>query len=182
MVVTDSDALAERCRSLRNLCFQAERRFVHEELGWNYRMTNLQAALGIAQLERLDRFVGRKRAMGRRYRELLEGLPGIELPPDEMPYARNVYWVFGLVLADGVAIDAAEAMRRLGKLGIGTRPFFWPMHEQPVFVRRGLFLGERHPVAERIARRGFYLPSGLGLTDEEIERSAASVRKVLEEA
>jgi perosamine synthetase len=181
MIVTDSEALAERCRGLRNLCFQAERRFVHEELGWNFRMTNLQAALGLAQLERLDGFVERKRRMGRRYGELLAGLQGIELPPAEMPYARNIYWVYGLVLADGVPADAPEVMRRLGKLGIGTRPFFWPMHEQPVFLRRGLFHGERHPVAERIARRGLYLPSGLGLTDEELERSAVALRTVLEE-
>ena len=181
MIVTDSEALAERCRGLRNLCFQAERRFVHEELGWNFRMTNLQAALGLAQLERLDGFVERKRRMGRRYGELLAGIQRIELPPAEMPYARNIYWVYGLVLADGVPADAPEVMRRLGKLGVGTRPFFWPMHEQPVFLRRGLFHGERHPVAERIARRGLYLPSGLGLTDEELERSAVALRTVLEE-
>ena len=181
MVVTDSDALAERCRGLRNLCFQPGRRFVHEQLGWNFRMTNLQAAMGVAQLERLSEFVDRKRRMGRRYGELLEGVPGIELPPAETAYARNVYWVFGLVLGDEVPADAAEVASRLERLGVGTRPFFWPMHEQPVFLRRNWFQGERHPVAERIARRGLYLPSGLGLTDEEQERAAQALRTVLEE-
>lgn len=179
MVVTDDPALAERCRSLRNLCFKPERRFVHDELGWNFRLTNLQAALGLAQLERLDRSVAVKRRMGARYTDFLIGTPGIQLPVASLPYADNVYWVYGIVLEDVVPFDAREAMARLGKLGIGTRPFFWPMHEQPVFLRMGLFESERHPVAERIARRGFYLPSGLALTGEEIERSAAALKEIL---
>ena len=179
MIVTDDDALAERCRSLRNLCFQPQKRFVHEEMGWNFRMTNLQAALGLAQLERLDEFVLRKRAIGRKYTELLAGTPGLQLPLAHSDYADNIYWVYGLVLDDSVPFDAAEAMTRLGKLGIGTRPFFWPMHEQPVFHKMGLFTGEHYPVAERIARRGFYIPSGLALTEEQIERSAAAVREIL---
>lgn len=179
MLVTDDPALAGRCRSLRNLCFKAERRFVHDELGWNLRMTNLQAALGVAQLERLDEFVSIKRRMGARYTELLAGTPGIQLPLAGTDYADNVYWVYGLVLDDGVAMDAGEAMRRLAKHGIGTRPFFWPMHEQPVFRKMGLFADERHPVAERIGRRGFYIPSGMALSGPQIERSAAAVRDIL---
>lgn len=179
MIVTDSDELAERCRSLRNLCFVAGRRFVHEELGWNFRMTNLQAALGLAQLERLDEFAARKRAMGARYRDLLGDLVDIELAPAQTDYASSIYWVFGLVLKDSVDFDAAEAMSRLARLGVGTRPFFWPMHEQPVFRRMGLFADDRHPVAERIARRGFYLPSGMALRPEQIERSAIALRQIL---
>ena len=179
MVVTDDDALAERCRAFRNLCFQPKKRFVHEELGWNFRMTNLQAALGVAQLERLDEFVRRKRRMGARYAELLAGAPGLELPVAQTDYAASIYWVFGVVLADDVPFDAAEMMKRLAKQGIGTRPFFWPMHEQPVFIRKGWFGGESYPVAEKIARRGFYLPSGLGNTDQEIDRAAAAVREVI---
>jgi perosamine synthetase len=181
MIVTDDAGLAERCRSLRNLCFQPGRRFVHEELGFNFRMTNLQAALGLAQLERLDAFARRKRRMGRRYRELLDGLPGIVLPAESSPSSENIYWVFGLVLDEGHPLAAQEAMRRLNELGIGTRPFFWPMHEQPVLRELGLFAGESYPVAERLARRGFYLPSGLGLTDEEQERVARACRRVLGE-
>lgn len=179
MILTDDEALAERCRSLRNLCFKPEQRFVHDELGWNFRMTNLQAAVGVAQLERLDEFVGIKRRMGRRYTELLEGVEGIQLPIPSRDYAENIYWVYGVVLRDEVPFDAKEAMSRLAKLGIGTRPFFWPIHEQPVFRRMGLFEGEKHPVAERIARRGFYLPSGMALTDEQIQRSAAALMEIL---
>jgi len=179
MIVTNDPALAEKCLSLRNLCFKPEQRFVHDELGWNFRMSNLQAALGVAQLERLDEFVERKRRMGAHYTELLADTPRIQLPQAHSEYADNIYWVYGLVLDDKVPFDAKEAMARLGKLGIGTRPFFWPMHEQPVFHKMGLFAGEHHPVAERIARRGFYIPSGMALTHEQMERSAAAVKEIL---
>jgi perosamine synthetase len=180
MVVTDDDALAEHCRSLRNLCFQRERRFVHEKLGWNLRMSNLQAAVGVAQLERLEEFVARKRRMGQRYSELLRGLPGIDLPLARTDYAENIYWVYGVVLDESIPFDAAEAMQQLAARGIATRPYFWPMHEQPVFRRMGLFHGRRYPVAERLARRGFYLPSGLALTDEQVDRAAHALREVVQ--
>ena len=179
MIVTDDPILAGKCRSLRNLCFKPDQRFVHDELGWNFRMTNLQAALGVAQLERLDEFVARKRHIGARYRQLLADVPGIHLPRHKTDFADNIYWVFGLVLDHSVTFDAREAMVRLAALGVGSRPFFWPMHEQPVFRKIGLFAGERHPVSERIARRGFYIPSGLALTEEQIERSATAVREIL---
>lgn len=179
MIVTDDDDLAARCRSLRNLALKPERRFVHDELGWNFRMTNMQAALGLAQLERLDEFVARKRHMFERYTELFANFDRVQLPLAATEYASNVNWVYGLVLSDEVPFDAAEAMRLLGVQGIGCRPFFWPMHEQPVYRRAGLFGGESYPVAERIARRGFYIPSGLSLTDEQISRVVSCVRQVL---
>ena len=179
MVLTDDDQLAERCSSLRNLCFQPKQRFVHEELGYNFRITNLQAALGVAQLERLDEFAARKRSMGKRYTELLRQVGGLQLMPEKTEYADNIYWVFGVVLKDEVPFDAKEAMRRLGQKGIGTRPYFWPMHEQPVFRATGLFEGERYPVAERLARRGFYLPSGMALTEEQMDQVAAEVINLL---
>ncbi len=179
MLVTDDAHLAERCRSLRNLCFQAQKRFQHEEIGWNLRMSNMQAALGVAQLERLDEFVARKRHMGQRYTELLTDIPGLQLPVPRTDYADNIYWVYGLVLQDEVQFDAAEVMRRLSQHKIGTRPFFWPMHEQPVFQKMGLLAGASCPVAERIARRGFYIPSGMALTDEQMERVANTLREVM---
>jgi len=179
MILTDDDKLAEACRSLRNLCFQSHKRFVHERMGWNLRMSNMQAALGLAQLERLDEFVKRKRAMAARYFELLKNVSGVQLPLTETEYAVNIYWVFGVVLNEDVPFDAEEAMRRLAKMGVGTRPFFWPMHEQPVFQRMGLFANERHPAAERMARRGFYLPSGIGLSDKHITKSAEAFKEVL---
>jgi perosamine synthetase len=180
MILTDDDALAERCRSLRNLCFTAKKRFVHEELGYNFRMTNLQAALGVAQLERIDEFVIRKRTIGRLYTELLSDVPGLQLPLARTDYAESIYWVYGVVLKDDVSFDAEEAMRRLGELKIGTRPFFWPMHEQPVFARMGLFVGESYPIAERMARRGFYIPSGMALTEEQIRQVVEGVKKAMQ--
>lgn len=179
MLVTDDAALAERCRSLRNLCFQAGKRFVHEELGWNFRMTNLQAAVGLAQLERLDEFVARKRRMGARYTKLLASVPGLQLPLPATDYADNIYWVYGLVLDESLPLDAEDAMHLLLKAGVGTRPFFWPMHEQPVFQNRGWFAGERYPVAERLARRGFYIPSGMALTDDQIDQAVRAVKEII---
>ncbi len=178
MIVTDDAEIAEQCRSLRNLCFQPKRRFVHEELGFNYRFTNLQAALGLAQIERLDDFIIKKREMGRIYHEHLVKIGLLELLPLKTNYAENIHWVFGMVLSDKVAFDAEEAMARLAQLNIGTRPFFWGMHEQPVFQKMGLFLNEKYPVAERIARRGFYIPSGLALTKYQQDKVIESVKKI----
>lgn len=179
MILVDDDMLAGECRSLRNLCFQPQRRFVHERLGWNLRMTNLQAALGVAQLERLDEFVARKRAIGDRYQRLLAGLPGVQRPLAATEYAENIYWVFGLVLDEAVEFDAVEAMRRLGSKGIGTRPFFYPMHQQPVLRRMGLFQECEMPVAERLYQRGFYIPSGMALTESQAERVAEALYEVI---
>ena len=178
-MLTDDRALADRCRALRNLCFQPHKRFVHEELGWNFRMSNLQAALGIAQLGRLDESVRKKRQMGRRYSQNLGDIDLLQLPLVKTDYAENIYWVFGIVLEEKVPFDAVEMMRKLKDKGIGTRPFFWPMHRQPVFHKRGMFAGETYPVAERLADRGLYLPSGLALTMAQIDTVCRMVREVL---
>lgn len=179
MVVCNDLELAERCRSLRNLCFQKKKRFIHEELGWNFRLTNIQAGLGLAQLEQLEKFVVKKRAMGNIYNNLLSDINVIQKPLVKTSYADNIYWVYGVVLIDEFQHDADEVMKRLGDRGIGTRPFFWPMHEQPVFRKMGLFSNEKHPVSERIARRGFYIPSGLGLTNEQMEEVGKVMHEVL---
>ncbi len=180
MIVTDDEELAEKCRSLRNLCFgKGKKRFVHEELGWNFRMTNLQAAVGLAQLEKLKEHVERKRQIGERYTALLQNVLGLQFSLPETPYAKNIYWVYGLVLKDEVDFDAFEAIKRLSEYKIGTRPFFWPMHEQPVFKKMGLFENEKLPVAEKLARRGFYIPSGLALTDRQIEQVAQAVQEIM---
>lgn len=170
MVLTNDDQLLEKCRSMRNLCFKPEQRFVHDELGWNYRFTNLQAAVGLAQLEKLNEHIKKKREMGRIYTELLADVLNIQLPLPKTTYAENIYWVYGIVLNNNVPFDAKEVMRELGKQGVGTRPFFWPMHKQPVFNMMGLFIDEDYPVSVRIAKRGFYIPSGLALTKKQIYR------------
>jgi perosamine synthetase len=174
MVVTDDERLAARARSLRNLGFgQGDDRFVHEGLGWNFRLTNLQAALGAAQLERIDEIVARKRRMGAEYTRRLRGLPGLQLPV-ERSWARNVYWMYGVVLDEATGLNARAFAQRLRERGVETRPFFLGMHEQPALRRRGLFPGERYPVAERLARQGLYLPSGMALTDEQLAMVCAA--------
>ena len=179
MLVTDDEQLAMDCRSLRNLCFQPKKRFVHERLGWNYRMTNLQAALGLAQLERLDEFVQRKRSMGKKYTQGLRVLNEVQLPLEKTDYAENIYWVFGLVLDDSIGFDAEEAIKMLGEKGIGCRPFFCPMNQQPVLRKMGFFLNESYPVAERLYKQGFYVPSGMALTSEHINHVTKKLIEVL---
>lgn len=181
MVVANDEHIADRCRSLRNLCFIASRRFVHEELGYNFRMTNLQAALGLAQLERLNETVQRKREMGRHYTELLANTTNLQLPVASTPYADNIYWVYGLVLNEELPHTAENIMKTLRERNIGTRPFFWPMHEQPVFRKSGYFQDEAYPVAERLARRGFYLPSGVALTEEQRITVVTELNSVMKE-
>jgi perosamine synthetase len=179
MVLTNKPDLAEKARSLRNLGFRPEHRFYHTELGYNYRLTNIQAALGLAQLERFEDIVARKREMGKLYTEKLKNIPHLQLPIEEN-WARQVYWMYGLVLSEDSGLDAIEFARRLKDRGVETRPFFLGMHEQPVFLERGLFNDERFPVSERIARQGLYLPSGLGLSDDQLATVCAAVREVLQ--
>ena len=169
MILTDNERLADRCRSLRNLCFWPEQRFVHEELGWNFRMTNLQAAIGLAQIERLDDTIAKKRQIGQRYTHFLGDIKNLQLPVPQAVYADNIYWVYGLVIGDKSTFGSNDAILRLRDKQIGARPFFWPMHQQPIFKRMGLFRHESYPIAEQLARKGFYIPSGLSLTDLDVQ-------------
>lgn len=179
MVVTDSEELHKKCRDLKNLCFGAKKRFVHEDLGYNFRMTNLQAALGLAQLERYDEFIRLKRRLGKIYTKLLKNVDSLELPLAKNDSARNIYWVYGVILRKNVPYNADEMILRLGKEKIGTRPFFYPMHWQPVFRKMGLFKGERYPVAEHLSERGFYIPSGLALSVNQMEIVVKTLIKIL---
>jgi perosamine synthetase len=178
MVVTDDPDLAERARNLRNLCFQRDRRFWHAALGHNFRMTNVQAGIGLAQVDRIETHVARKRRMAAMYDERLRDIPGLRLPV-ERPGFKNVYWMYAVVLDDSVAFDGSHFAARLKALGVDTRPFFVGMHEQPALRERGLFEGAHYPVTERLSRRGLYLPSGLALDDAQIETVCAAVRKCL---
>lgn len=170
MIVTNDDKLAETCRSLRNLCFKPGRRFVHDRLGWNMRMTNMQAAIGLAQLERLDEFVEIKRNIGKRYTDMLNGITAFNLPLSHTDYADNIYWVYGLLINSKLDMNAEKAIKILADNGVGARPFFYPMHKQPVLNNMGLFKGEVYPVAEYMSEKGFYIPSGIALKDEQMNR------------
>jgi perosamine synthetase len=178
MILTDDETIAKNCREIRNLYFIPDKRFIHERLGWNFRMTNIQAALGVAQLEQLDKFLKKKRWIGQKYNQLLEKLSGVQLPLLETDYAKNIFWVYGLVLNDATNFDAKKVMNDLLKNGIGSRPFFYPMHQQPVLIKRGLFQDESYPVAEKLYQKGFYLPSGLALTEDQIIHVSKTLKKI----
>jgi perosamine synthetase len=179
MLVTNDEAIAEKARSMRNLCFLPNRRFYHEELGFNFRLTNLQAALGVAQLERMGEIIAHKRWMGQAYTEQLRDVPLLQIPVVK-PWAHHVYWMYGLLVSEEANMDAVEFARRLKVRGVDTRPFFLGMHEQPVFHDRGLFINESYPVTERAARQGLYLPSGLALTEAQLNEVCAIVKEVLQ--
>lgn len=167
MVFTNDLQIRDRCMSLRNLCFQPNNRFVHKELGWNYRMTNLQAALGIAQLEKLDDTIKKKRKIGSIYHNYLNRIKKIKLPLEKTEFAKNIYWVFGIILDPSIG-NAKSFISKLKELKIGTRPFFYPMHEQPIFKEMEIFENKPYPVSEELYAQGLYLPSGITLTEKDV--------------
>jgi perosamine synthetase len=175
IVVTDDRELAKLCRTLMNHAFSEERHFWHQHIGFNYRMTNLQAAVGLAQMERIDEFIEAKRRNAALYKKHLQGIPGIHLPP-EKPWVKNVYWMFGLLLDEEYGMSRDDLQARLLEKGIETRTFFIPMHQQPVYREMGLFIGEEYPIADRLGEWGLYLPSSTTLKEEEIRYIADSVR------
>ena len=180
MILTDNKEFEEKCRLMRNLAFEGKRRFVHHHLAPNYRLTNMQAAIGLAQLENLEQTIEMKKTMGRTYLELLEGFDLIQLPLLKTSYAENIFWVFGILLKDIVNLDADEMINRLKLQGIGSREFFWPIHEQPVFKNESFYSDkDDFPISSKIARCGLYLPSGISLGKDEIVAVCRILRDIL---
>ncbi len=178
MVLTSDPKMAERASSYRNLCFNPKKRFYHTELGYNFRMTNLQAAVGVAQLERIEEFIQLKRHLGEYYRKYLQNIKGIKCQV-EKPWAKMVYWMYCIELDSALGKDAETVMKSLKDSGIETRPFFLGLHQQPALHDLGLFKGESYPVTERIARQGLYLPSGMALTERQIDEVVAALSSVV---
>ncbi len=179
MVVTDDLDLADRCRYYKNLCFSLKgpRDFMHEDVGYNYRMTNVQAAIGVAQLENIQEFIKRRRANAALYTKMLNKVPGMQCPA-EKSYAKNVYWMYGVVLnPDQFGMTRDELCRILGERGVETRFFFKPMHRQKMMRDLGGGRPGDYPVSNRLADHGFYLPSGSGLTRDDIEHICGLVRE-----
>ncbi len=178
MVTTNDRTLAQLAWNLRDHAFSHERHFWHKFVGFNYRMTNLQAAVGLAQVEQLDGFVAARRRNAAEYNCRLYGIPGIRTPA-EAPWAKNVYWMYGIMVDETEYGMSRDALRRvLADHGIETRTFFIPMHCQPVYWQQ--FKGERYPVAENLCKRGFYLPSASSLSLDEIEYVAGVIRKAVQ--
>lgn len=180
MVLTDNPGVADRCRSYRNLCFPrtGARDYVHDDVGYNYRLTNLQAALGVAQLERADELVRRRIAVARLYADRLRGIPGLQLPV-ERPHVRNVYWMYGVVVDRGrFGMDRDALAAALHTAGIDSRPFFKPLHSQPALARAGLEARGAFPVTERLAAGGLYLPTGPAISSSDIDRVCETIARL----
>ncbi len=180
MILTNSKSLDDKFKSLRNLCFIPEQRFIHYELGWNYRMTNLQAALGLGQLKRLSKIVQRKREIGNLYNEYLKNNNFVNLPLKSTLYANNLYWVYGITIKSS-KYNSKDLREELGKHLIGTRPFFYPLHKQPV-LKNYLPISETNlvlPNSEKLWLKGLYLPSGIGIKNEQIKYVAEKLSLIL---
>ena len=180
MVVTSDPSIAARAASYRNLCFHAERRFYHTELCYNFRMTNLQAAVGIAQLERIAETIARRRSLAGYYKERLASVPGVRFQA-ETSCAKPVYWMYAIQLDEALGVDVEVAMRLLKDKGIGTRAFFLGLHAQPVLQKLRLFADEQYPNTDKAHKFGFYLPSGLTLTRSQIDVVCEAVRDIVQE-
>ena len=178
MIVTDNQTLATRCRALRNLYFNDKRRFLHHELGWNHRFTNLQAAIGLAQLEKIIYFIKKKRKIGETYNHKLIDSKYFFKPKKLFGRSKNIYWIYGIVLKKNSGKKLSYIMKALKKMKIETRNFFWPLHKQPILLKIGLFKNERYPVAEYLANNGFYIPSGLGLNKKNQSRVIGCINKI----
>jgi perosamine synthetase len=178
MVVCDDEGVAEDCRSYRNLYFDRHYRFVHGRLGQNFRLTNVQAAIGCAQIDRLPEALRRKTRMAGLYDELLSDQPDLHLPP-RTEGCDNVHWVYGIVLNDEHPLDAEMLQQQLRERGVDSRRFFLGMHQQPVARDSGYVVGENFPVTERLSQRGLYLPSGLAITQQQIETVTDAVKACL---
>ncbi len=176
MITTNREDVARLAWNLRDHAFSTDRHFWHKFVGFNYRMTNLQAAIGLAQTEQLETFVAARRAHAAQYTRLLKQIPGIVTPP-EASWARNVYWMYGILLDKEFGLSRDELRARLARRGIETRTFFIPMHCQPVYFDQ--YRGQRYPVAEDLCRRGLYLPSASSLTSDDIEVVVESINESL---
>jgi perosamine synthetase len=179
MVVSNDEEVITNARLLKDLAFSSDNRYLHERQGFNYRMTNVQAAIGLGQLERIGQLVEIRRSNAIKYNGLLEGVEGITLPV-EKPWAKNVYWMYSIRVEEDFGIDRDHLRIELDKKGIDTRSFFIPMHMQPAFLSTGLFKGEVYPISEGLSKRGLYLPSSPQLTDGQIRYICETIRHIKE--
>ena len=178
MISVNSLQLYKKCCSLRNLCFGRSNRFDHDDLGWNYRMTNIQAALGLSQLKNIKYIVNKKMNIGRCYFQKLKNNKNLQILPPSNLFAKNIYWVVGIVIKKKKII-ASKLTKKLAKYGIQTRPFFWPMHEQTIFKKMNMFRNKKFPNSSYISRYGIYLPSYIKLKKKDIDYISSVISKIL---
>ena len=171
MILTNNKNLYKKCQSLKNLCFgKGLNRFNHDDIGWNYRMTNLQGALGCGQLANIEKIIKRKRDIGKQYISILKNCTKIYIQPYKLNYAKNIFWVFGILLKKNINFSRDQIVKKLLSYNIQTRNFFYPMHKQKVFNKMKIFSKKKLFInAEYLSKNGFYLPSGLGISNKEID-------------
>jgi len=179
MILTNKKYLNERFNDLKNLSFGKNERFLHTDISWNYRFTNIQASLGLSQLRRLKSIVKKKREIGNFYYEKFKDNKKIIIQPKKMSYAKNIYWVFGLILKENNKKRREKIQKNLLKYKIETRPFFCPMHKQKIFHGLGLFKKQKFPISEYMYNSGFYIPAGLNLNKTTQSYIADRVNKVI---
>ena len=181
MILTNNKSFFEKCKSLRNLCFgKGNDRFKHNDIGWNYRLTNIQAAMGCGQLKNISWIIKRKREIGERYHSLLKFNYKITLQPIKFSFAKNIFWVFGILINKNAKIKREKIVKLLLNKNIQTRNFFYPMHRQEIFKKMNIFAKkEQYPNADYLSNNGFYLPSGLGIKNYEIDYVAKTLNNIL---
>ena len=180
MISTNSKLLYNKCNSLKNLCFGKINRFNHDDIGWNYRMTNMQAALGLSQLKNIKNIVKKKIEIGNHYYKTLSLNKNIQILPPSNSYSKNIYWVIGILIKNK-KIHIKSVVNKLLSFGIQTRPFFWPMNEQIIFKKLKTFNNKdnKYPNSKYLSHNGFYLPSYLELKKIEIDFICNAVNKVI---
>ena len=178
MISTNNRRLYEKCKSLRNLCFGKIQRFNHDDIGWNYRMTNIQAVLGINQLKRLDKIVQKKMYIGNYYYNKLSKNKNIYMTPPKISYSKNIYWVVGILIKKK-KILASKIIKILNKHGIGARPFFWPMHDQNIFKKLKIFSKKNYPNSSYLGKYGFYIPSYLKLKNSQMNYIISTINRLI---
>ncbi len=176
MTVTKNSETAEKLNLLRDLAHSKEKRYLHYQIGFNYRMTNLQAAIGVAQMERIDEFIRNRRRNAKLYNSILRDIKGITLPP-EADWAKNIYWLYSILIQDDFGTSRDELLTKLAERGIETRPFFIPMHKQPVFEEMGLISGD-YPIADELCAKGICLPSSSSLKENQINYVCDAIKEI----
>jgi len=172
MVVTNNEKIAEMAKLLRDQAFEPKR-FIHRYVGFNYRITNLQAAIGVAQMDIIDESVNTRRRNAQLYNSLLKDVKGITLPPNAS-WAKNVYWMYTVLIEDSFGMSRDDLMKFLKGKGIDTRSAFYPVHAQPVYAKQ--YASEKYPVADELSRKGINLPSGNILTKSQIETVVEAIK------
>ena len=178
MISVNSERLYKKCNSLKNLCFGKINRFNHDDLGWNYRLTNIQATLGLSQLKNIKNTIRKKMEIGNYYYEKLKFNNNIQILPPFNSFSKNIYWVVGILIKNN-KMTALNLSKKLLKFGIETRPFFWPMHQQSIFKKLKLFKNQNYPNSTYISKYGLYLPSYFLLKKREINKISNVINKIL---